>query len=120
HIGLPRGCLDEVQALLAEHGIEHIVDDRREAGSELSVRFSGTLRPEQSAAVQALADHDFGVLSATTAFGKTVVAAAMIAMRGCNTLVLVHRRELLRQWVERLQEFLSLTSKEVGSIGGGK
>lgn len=44
----------------------------------------------------------------------------MIALRGCNTLVLVHRRELLRQWVARLKEFLSLTSKEVGSIGGGK
>lgn len=120
HIGLPRGCLDEVQALLAEHGIEHVVEDQREAGSVLSVRFSGKLRPEQNAAVQALARHDFGVLSATTAFGKTVVAAAMIALRGCNTLVLVHRRELLRQWVERLQEFLSLTSTEVGSIGGGK
>jgi superfamily II DNA or RNA helicase len=120
HIGLPRGCLDEVQALLAEHGIEYVIEDRREMGSQLSVRFSGTLRPEQNAAVQALANHDFGVLSATTAFGKTVVAAAMIALRGCNTLVLVHRRELLRQWVEQLQEFLSLTSKEVGSIGGGK
>jgi superfamily II DNA or RNA helicase len=120
HIGLPRGCLDEVQELLAEHGIECVVEDRREAGSRLSVRFSGTLRPEQNAAIQALAHHDFGVLSATTAFGKTVVAAAMIAPRGCNTLILVHRRELLRQWVERLQEFLSLTSKEVGSIGGGK
>jgi superfamily II DNA or RNA helicase len=41
------------------------------------------------------------VLAATTAFGKTVVAAALIAQRGRNALVLVHRRELLSQWVER-------------------
>lgn len=120
YVGLPRGCLDEVQAFLAEHGVDCVVEDQREAGAKLSVRFSGKLRPEQSAAVQALAQHDFGVLAATTAFGKTVVAAAMIALRSCSTLVLVHRRELLRQWVERLQEFLSLEAKEVGSIGCGK
>ena len=46
--------------------------------------------------------HDTGVLAATTAFGKTVVAAWLIAQRGVNTLVLVHRRQLLEQWVERL------------------
>ena len=50
--------------------------------------------------------HDCGVLAATTAFGKTVVAAALIARRGRNTLVLVHRRQLVEQWVERLRAFL--------------
>jgi superfamily II DNA or RNA helicase len=60
------------------------------------------------------------VLSATTAFGKTVVAAYMIAERGVNTLVLVHRRQLLDQWVAHLQNFLGLDSKKIGQIGGGK
>lgn len=120
HVGLPRGCLDEVQALFADHSVDVAVEDQRESGEKLDIRFSGKLRPEQNAAVQALAQHDFGVLAATTAFGKTVVAAAMIALRGCSTLILVHRRELLRQWVERLQEFLSLDAKNVGAIGGGK
>ena len=50
--------------------------------------------------------HDTGVLAATTAFGKTVVAAWLIAQRGVNTLVLVHRRQLLDQWIERLSTFL--------------
>jgi hypothetical protein len=120
HVGLPRGCLDGVQALFAEHRIDTAVEDHREAGAKLSVRFMGHLRPEQNAAVQALTRHDFGVLAATTAFGKTVVAAAILALRGCNTLVLVHRRELLRQWIERLREFLSLASSEIGVIGAGK
>jgi superfamily II DNA or RNA helicase len=48
------------------------------------------------------------VLAATTAFGKTVVAAALIAERRCSTLILVHRRELLGQRTERLKQFLSL------------
>ena len=61
-----------------------------------------------------------GLLAATTAFGKTVVGAALIAHRGRNTLILVHRRELLKQWVERLTCFLGLDPKQVGTIGGGK
>ena len=69
--------------------------------------------------MKALASHDCGVLAATTAFGKTVVAAALIARRGRNTLVLVHRRQLVEQWVERLRAFLSLEAGD-GVIVGGK
>jgi superfamily II DNA or RNA helicase len=54
------------------------------------------------------------------AFGKTVVAAAIIARRGVNTLILVHRTELLRQWQERLQAFLGADKGVVGTVGGGK
>jgi len=50
--------------------------------------------------------YETGVLAATTAFGKTVVAAWLIAQRAVNTLVLVHRRQLLNQWIERLSTFL--------------
>ncbi len=64
--------------------------------------------------------HDTGVLAATTAFGKTVVAAWLIAQRGVNTLVLVHRRQLLDQWVERLSAFLGVPAKSIGRIGGGR
>ena len=64
--------------------------------------------------------HDTGVLAATTAFGKTVVAAWLIAQRGVSTLVLVHRRQLLDQWVERLSTFLGVPAKSIGRIGGGR
>ncbi len=120
HIALPRGCLDEALALLRSYHIDASVEDRREAGEPLPVRFFGTLREEQGAAFDALAGHDTGVLAASPAFGKTVVAAALIAKRACSTLVLVHRRELLTQWVERLQEFLSVEPGDVGTIGGGR
>jgi superfamily II DNA or RNA helicase len=64
--------------------------------------------------------HDTGVLSASTAFGKTVIAAWLIAKRGVNTLVLVHRRQLLEQWVERLCGFLDLPQTAIGKVGGGR
>ena len=65
-------------------------------------------------------DHDTGVLAATTAFGKTVVAAWLIAKRGVNTLVLVHRRQLQQQWIERLSTFLGIPPGAIGRIGGGR
>ena len=78
------------------HGIELAVDDRRERVTPLAVSFLGKLRDEQAAALKALAKHDIGILAATTAFGKTAVAAALIAQRQSNTLILVHRRESCR------------------------
>jgi len=120
HIGIPRGCLEEVQKLLSDLDIETMIRDERCAGVPLDVKFHGQLRPEQETTARAILAHDTGVLSATTAFGKTVVAAWLIAQRGVNTLVLVHRRQLLEQWVQRLSMFLDLKPKAIGKIGGGR
>ncbi|MFV1968348.1 MAG: DEAD/DEAH box helicase family protein, partial [Pirellulaceae bacterium] len=120
HIGLPRGCLEDVLNLLSDLHIKTTVGDRRYEGKPLNVTFHGELYPEQETAARAMLAHDIGILSATTAFGKTVVAAWLIAERGVNTLVLVHRRQLLEQWVERLSAFLGLPAKDIGRIGGGR
>lgn len=120
HVGLPRGCLDDLCELLSDLKIKPIVRDERYEGQPLDVTFHGELRPEQAAAAEAMLAHDIGVLSATTAFGKTVLAAWLIARRGVNTLVVVHRRQLLEQWVERLATFLGLPVKDIGKIGGGR
>lgn len=120
HIGLPRGCLDEVRHTLADLGIRPTVRDERHAGRPLDLTFQGELRRDQQVAADALLAHDTGVLAATTAFGKTVVGAWLIARRGVSTLVLVHRRQLLDQWVERLSTFLGLPDKSIGRIGGGR
>ena len=124
HIALPRGCLDAARALLKHNGIRCDLRDERFPGEPLQADFVGTLRADQELAVAAMLQHDAGVLCAPTAFGKTVTAAAIIARRGVNTLVLVHRTELLKQWQERLQTFLDFGKDGgkgvVGTIGGGK
>ncbi len=120
HIALPRGCLDAVKELLRDNGINLELRDERYGGRRLTVSFAGRLRPDQEAAVAGMLKHDTGVLSAPTAFGKTVAAAAIIARRRVNTLILVHRTELLKQWQERLQIFLGAGKDIVGTIGGGK
>jgi len=120
HVSLPRGCLDAVKKLMRDNGIKLDLRDERYSGKRLAVTFAGKLRPDQEAAVAGMLKHDIGVLSAPTAFGKTVTAAAIIARRGVNTLILVHRTELLKQWQERLQVFLGAGKDIVGTIGGGK
>jgi superfamily II DNA or RNA helicase/very-short-patch-repair endonuclease len=120
HIGLPRGCLDELLRLLSELNIESVVRDERNPGRPLAVSFHGQLRHTQQLAADALAAHDTGVLAATTAFGKTVVAAWLIARRGVSTLILVHRLQLMEQWMERLSTFLGLSIRDIGRIGGGR
>ncbi|MDP6631797.1 MAG: DEAD/DEAH box helicase family protein [Kiritimatiellia bacterium] len=120
HIGLPRGCLDDLESLMSAWGVELSVEDRRFVGDNIDVCFEGELRPSQTLAAKALRKHDFGVLAASTAFGKTVVAIHMLACRGVNTLILVHRRQLMDQWIERLAMFLDVDRKQIGCIGGGK
>ncbi len=120
HIALPRGCLTEVSNLFAKLAISIELRDERVVGDTLDTRFLGTLSDEQNEAARAILAHDTGVLSAATAFGKTVVAAFVLATRRCNTVVLVHRQQLLAQWVAQLAAFLDISPNEIGVIGGGK
>src|SRR5450830_1587083 len=120
HIALPRGCFEAAKILLADNNIKLSLCDERFSGAPIEVTFKGTLRPDQEVSVQAMLGHETGVLCAPTAFGKTVTAAALIARRGVNTLILVHRTELLKQWQERLQTFLGVGKGVIGVIGGGK
>lgn len=120
HLGLPRGCLEEVSDLLNAMNVRTEIRDERNLGKTLDISFTGTLTPEQERAGEVMLAYDVGVLAATTAFGKTVLAAWLIARRGVNTLVLVHRRQLMEQWVERLGQFLDLETTQIGRWGGGK
>jgi len=119
YIGLPRGCLTDAAELFNSLNIDLTIQDERTTGKPLEVSFKGRLRDLQIPAVKALRSHDTGILSAATAFGKTVVAAKLIAVRKRSTLILVHRRQLLDQWRERLASFLNIPEKDIGQIGGG-
>lgn len=120
HIALPRGCQEALENLLLTNGIVALIKDERSNGSPIAVKFTGTLRAKQSIALEAMLAHETGVLCAPTAFGKTVIAAALIAKRKTSTLIIVHRTDLARQWAERLNVFLEIDKKTIGFIGGGK
>jgi superfamily II DNA or RNA helicase len=108
YLCLPRGCEADVAELLDEAGVKTVWSDRTCPGRRINVAFNGDLREEQVLAVKEMLKHDTGVLAATTAFGKTVIAAKLIAERKVSTLVLTHRRQLLSQWTAKLTEFLDI------------
>jgi superfamily II DNA or RNA helicase len=120
HIALPRGCREELEALLRGVSIPLTVEDRRHTGEPLALRFEGRLTPVQERAAQALLAHDIGVFVAPPGVGKTVVGTYRVVARGRTTLVLVHRQPLLDQWIAQLAMFLGIDPKTIGQIGVGK
>lgn len=120
HIALPRGCYQAIKDFASRNNASVVLDDQRIAGTSITAKFIGELTTLQDTAARAILAHDMGILSAATGFGKTVVAANIMAKRQINTLVLVHRRELMDQWTERLRTFLDMPKGSIGSVGGGK
>jgi superfamily II DNA or RNA helicase len=108
YLCLPRGCEQDLNVVFAEQGIDVIYLDKTNCGKKVDVAFNGNLRDEQPQALARLLAHDYGVLSGTTAFGKTVVAIKLIAERKVNTLIIVDRASLITQWQNKLAEFLAI------------
>jgi len=119
YLCLPRGCQEDAEKLLSCDSVSIQIDDEREPGKKLkNLKLKTELRKEQKSAIKDLSKFDVGVLHAPTAFGKTITAIGLIHKRKVNTLILVHSRQLLGQWKERLNTFLE--GATVGIIGGGK
>ena len=108
YIVIPRGLRDHLVLSAKEAGIEVETEDQREKGRPIRVSFRGDLKTQQDLAARRLLEHDHGVLSAATAFGKTVVCSYLIAERKVNTLILLQSKALLEQWAEELNKFLDI------------
>lgn len=113
YLKIPRGCLDDLSDFLPNY----MINDQREKGRPIKVSFNGALREEQVPASQALLKYETGVLSASTAFGKTVIGAYLISQRKINTLILVHSTALLNQWKKSLEQFLIFEEKKESKKG---
>ena len=118
YIKLPRGTYEYLLDICNEKNVKLRIKDKRNIGNSLKIIFNGNLRDEQELCLNKLMEYDNGILHAPTGFGKTVVACNLIAKRGVNTLIVVHNLSLLKQWQERIKEFLDV--ENVGQIGGGK
>ncbi|WOV84773.1 DEAD/DEAH box helicase family protein [Sporosarcina jeotgali] len=120
HLILPRGCEQELIRLTTSRNITLEFEENRNTGNPIDVDFKGTLATQQQDAIHALMSKDSGVLAAATGFGKTVTAAALIAERKVNTLIIVNRTQLLKQWMEQLAIFLDVPRTSIGQFGSGK
>jgi superfamily II DNA or RNA helicase len=118
NLRFPRGFANEAVRLVRqlEGAAPRLVDKRVEL-TPVALQFTGELRPYQSQAVTTIVARQFGVLESGTGSGKTVMALAVIAQREQPTLILVHNKELLYQWSERIETFLGV---KAGLVGDGR
>lgn len=120
YIILPRGLLHEICNIFKENNIKVNIIDKRLSGIPADAVFNGKLYDYQHTAVDAILKHDNGILWATTAFGKTVVAANIISSRNVSTLIIVNSIQLIEQWEEKLKIFLETNKNTIGRLSGGK
>jgi superfamily II DNA or RNA helicase len=117
-IVFPRGFAGQAAKLCRKYmGRGPKIEDRRRRLPEVVYNFRGELRLYQQEAVDDILGKHFGVLVAGTGSGKTVMALAVIAQRRQPVLILVHSRELMYQWEERVRQFLGIRA---GLIGDSK
>ncbi|PIU52565.1 MAG: restriction endonuclease subunit R, partial [Deltaproteobacteria bacterium CG07_land_8_20_14_0_80_60_11] len=117
---MPRGFIRQVIWILRDAGIQYQVDNQTRRLPGVDFRFTGGLKDFQTEAVEAIVRRDFGTLAAPTGSGKTVMALAVIAKRRQPALIVVHSKELLNQWIDRIGTFLGIPAEQVGVIGDGK
>ena len=120
YISLPRGCLEDIKDLLRKYNINFSIKDERVFGKKFRVKFKGNLEKEQSVAVNNILSKDIGILVAPPGTGKTVMAINAIAKRKTNTLILVHRKNIMEQWKKQLNYLLNIDKDKIGQIGGNK
>jgi superfamily II DNA or RNA helicase len=117
---IPRGAMGLILYFCKEMGVRYQIMDHRRTLPEVDFTFAGILKEYQQHATTDILGRDFGVLQAPTGSGKTVMALSIIAERRQPCLIVVHSKELLSQWVERIEQFLGIPREEIGIIGNGK
>ena len=117
---IPRGFTGHLISMAKRAGIPFQIEDRRRILPEVDFQFAGELRDFQQEAMDNLIKYDFATLPAPTGSGKTVIGLALVAARRQPALVIVHTKELLNQWIDRIETFLGIPRSEIGVIGAGK
>ncbi len=117
---VPRGFIGRLMRYCQQQKIDFVFQDERRKLDPVKFTTNFSLRRHQESAIEAASRKDFGVISAPAASGKTVMALKIIAEKQQPTLIVVHRKQLLNQWIERIEAFLGIPKREIGSIGQGK
>ena len=117
---IPRGFIGKLLRFCKEQNLDFDFQDNRKLKEEISYSFNANLRSHQEKVIEAISKKDFGVIVAPPGSGKTIVGLKVIADKKQPALIVVHRKQLLEQWQERVQAFLGISKHEIGIIGQGK
>ena len=117
---VPRGFIGKLIRFCRENKIEHDFIDERKKHKVIPFLFNAQLREHQQAVIESISKKDLGVIVAPPGSGKTIVALKIISDKQQPALIIVHRRQLVEQWIERIETFLGIPKSEIGKIGQGK
>ena len=117
---IPRGYIRQLISLCRRNQINYRINDQRRSLPSVDFLFKGQLRPFQQEAVNRMLTKEFGTLSSPTGSGKTIMALHIVAQRRQPALIVMHTKDLVHQWIARIQNFLSIAEEDIGLIGDGK
>lgn len=117
---LPRGLMRSVIELLKQNNLNSTFYDKRFIKEDSFPKLLYKLRDEQEKAIDQISKKDYGLCIAPPGFGKTLIGAKMIELRGVNTLVIVNKNMLLDQWIERFIAYFGYSKKDIGFLGKSK
>jgi len=120
HVVIPRGFIGKLIRFCHENNIEYYFNDARKKLKNIDFQFNAQLREHQQRAIEIVSKKDFGVIVAPPGSGKTIVGLKIISDRNQPALIIVHRKQLVEQWMERIETFLGFPKQEIGKIGQGK
>jgi superfamily II DNA or RNA helicase len=119
-IFIPRGFIGKLLRFCKESQIEFEFFDERKLKPSIPFELNAALRNHQLGVIETVSKKDFGVIAAPPGSGKTVIGLKIIADKGQPSLIIVHRKQLLEQWTERIEAFLGIPKRDIGVIGQGK
>lgn len=119
-ISIPRGFIGKLLRFCKESQIEFEFLDNRKLEQSILFAFNAALRNHQLGAIEAVSKKDYGVIVAPPGSGKTIIGLKIVADKGQPALIIVHRKQLLEQWTERIEAFLGIPKRDIGVIGQGK
>ena len=119
-ITLPRGFLPELIKFCRKESIPFQLNDKREKRSPANYQSSIKLYPYQEKALEPTRTKDFGVLVAPPGSGKTIMGLELIARKKQPALIIVHRKQLFDQWIDRIESFLGIPKRDIGKFSGSQ
>ena len=116
---LPKGFIGKLLRFCNEQKIKYQLIDERKKLTEVNFSFKASLYEYQQEAVDITDKKEMGIIVAPPGSGKTIMGLVIIAHKKQPALIIVHRKQLFDQWVERIQSFLGIAEAFIGKVSPG-
>lgn len=117
---IPRGFLTTIERFLIQNSITFQIEDKSIKTPPKVFKCRLRVYDYQKKALNEILKNNIGILEAPPGYGKTIIALATLTYRKQKTLIIVHTKELLAQWIQKIEDVLGTEKNDVGIIGGGK